>query len=168
MGTSVVDAEAAAARLLEGWWMDAAQDGPLPIDPFKIALNLGISVHSARLPADLSGQITFFDDGEAVITINGADHVNRRRFTCAHEVGHYTRRDVAEHSNGFVDYRDTLAGLGTEPEEIYANQFAAALLMPAHIVSDFAHRGMRVEWMAQLLGTSTQAMQLRLRNLRLA
>jgi Zn-dependent peptidase ImmA (M78 family) len=97
------------------------------------------------------------------------DHPNRQRFTCAHEIGHYLRRKRTGARGRFVDYRDTLAGLGTDVEEIYANQFAAALLMPAHLV----HKGYKVderssEDLAWELGTSAQAMNVRLRNLRLA
>lgn len=167
MGTTVQEAEAAAARALDGWWVDSFQDGPLPIDPFTIADRLGIIVRDARLRPDLSGQIAFGDGGNAVITVNASDHPNRRRFTVAHEIGHYTRRDEVGAKEGFVDYRDTLAGLGVDAEEIYANQFAAALLMPAHLVKQFS-ANMSVGAMANLFGTSVQAMNLRLRNLRLA
>lgn len=168
MTPTVQDAEAAASILLQGWWTSDEQDGPLPIDPFQIARRLGIQVTMARLPAELSGQIAFLDDEEAVISINRDDHPNRQRFTCAHEIGHYTRRTLGGAPYGFVDSRSTLAGLGVDTEEIYANQFAAALLMPASVVEGYVRRALSIGEMAVLLGTSTQAMQLRLRNLRLA
>lgn len=167
MAPTVANAEHAAMTLLESWWTTPEKDAPLPVDPFQLARSLGIAVQkSSRLATEVSGQIVFMDDG-AVITVNAADHPNRQRFTCAHEIGHYTRREEAGDDCRFVDYRSTLAGLGMDQEEIYANQFAAALLMPAHLVKQFVKKQMRVDNMATLFGTSVQAMELRLRNLRL-
>jgi Zn-dependent peptidase ImmA (M78 family) len=68
----------------------------------------------------------------------------------------------------FVDNRDTLAGLGTDVDEIFANQFAAALLMPARRVQEFFQlKNLRADEMGILFGTSAQAIEIRLRNLRL-
>jgi Zn-dependent peptidase ImmA (M78 family) len=167
--STVREAEADATRLLESWWSTPAQDSPLPVDPTELARRLGIVVRTDRLPPDESGKIVIPPDGQGpvVITINYWDHSNRQRFTCAHEIGHYVqRKEETGASRTFVDYRDDLAGLGADREEIYANQFAAALLMPAHLVEAW-HRRESVESLARRFGTSTQAMQLRLRNLRL-
>ncbi|HEU5151578.1 MAG TPA: ImmA/IrrE family metallo-endopeptidase [Iamia sp.] len=135
----------------------------MPVDPFALAARLGIRVREAALPVDESGHIEFRPHDEAVITINRADHINRRRFTCAHEIGHYIRRDPSVRRGRMVDYRSTLAGLGTDVEEIFANQFAAALLMPAHLVDRWLHLG--APEMAARFGTSVQAMEIRIRNL---
>lgn len=168
MAPTVADAERRADQLLEAsWWVTPGCDVPLPVDPMVLAQRLGISVRMAILPPDQSGNIQFRGDGSSVITLNTNDHPNRRRFTCAHEIGHYLRRDQDGHVSGYVDYRDTLAGLGVDAEEIYANQFAAALLMPAHLVKRWHDERRTSDHMAQLLGTSVQAMNLRLRNLRL-
>lgn len=104
-------------------------------------------------------------EGDVVISLNGLDHPNRQRFTCAHEIGHYSSRRKSGEDETFSDRRATLAGLGVSPEEIYANQFAAALLMPAHLVQRFRGEGLAVEKMARRFGTSVQAMELRIRNL---
>jgi Zn-dependent peptidase ImmA (M78 family) len=139
---------------------------PLPVNPFALARDLGITVRFARLPADESGNIVMLPDETAVITLNSLDSLNRQRFTCAHEIGHYSRRRD-EGETQYVDYRDTLAGLGSHPQEIFANQFGAALLMPAAEVKRYLDAGYTVEALAALFGTSVQAMELRLRNLRL-
>jgi Zn-dependent peptidase ImmA (M78 family) len=160
-------AEQAAKELLAtSWWEDSRKLQPLPVDPFLLARELGITVTFKRLPIDMSGKINMPRDGGPVITINENDHLNRQRFTCAHEIGHYfdriNSRELGESS--FVDYRGTLAGAGVDDREIYANQFAAALLMPAHIVKEWRYQPM---WQrARELGTSEQALELRLRNLR--
>ena len=167
MSTTLYDAERAAQNLLSRiWWHSPDGSGPLPIDPFKIAQRLGIRVESSKLPPDQSGKLIIMDE-EAVITLNRADHTNRQQFTCAHEIGHYLRRRQGVPGDRYVDYRGTLAGLGDDPEEIFANQFAAALLMPAHLVRQWHERGVTPQHMAQDLDTSTQAMQIRLKNLRL-
>ncbi|HEX7167546.1 MAG TPA: ImmA/IrrE family metallo-endopeptidase [Acidimicrobiales bacterium] len=165
---TVGQAERDARKLLESWWDTAAKDYPLPVNPRRIALGLGIRVEVVPLPPDESGKIVIPPDGVAVISLNSWDNENRRRFTCAHEVGHYLRREASGAGyRTFVDHRDVLAGLGSDPEEIYANQFAAALLMPAHLVQRW-HPRFGPEELARRFGTSTQAMKLRLRNLRLA
>lgn len=169
MSATLQDAERDAAELLESsWWTTSSKDTPLPVDPTKLARGLGIRVQTLALPPDESGNIEIPIFGTVVISLNRWDHDNRRRFTCAHEIAHYLRRqESGARGRTFTDYRDTLAGLGVDTEEIYANQFAAALLMPAHLV----HRWWRsesVETLANRFGTSTKAMELRLRNLRLA
>ncbi len=156
---SVREAEDAAKQLL----------GPapaLPVDPEALARGLGITVRHGVLPPDASGKIVISAAEAPVITINQYDHPNRQRFTCAHEIGHYLRRRrQGGGTTTFVDYRDTLAGLGQDPEEIFANQFAAALLMPARLVARYHAEGMSDEALAERFGTSVQAMRLRLRNL---
>lgn len=168
MAATVRDAERAAEQLLQGWWTSSKEDEPLPVDPMALARRLGIGVQIVALPPDESGNIHVSPNGVAVISLNRWDSENRQRFTCAHEIGHYLQREAGDrHDLSFTDYRATLAGLGVDPEEVYANQFAAALLMPAHLV----HRWFRThttEQLARRFGTSEQAMNLRLRNLRLA
>lgn len=169
---SLQQAETAAAKLLStSWWTDdVTADQPLPVDPFVLARGLGIAVQFESLPSDESGNIVVPGDGGPVITLNRFDHPNRQRFTCAHEIGHYVQRlesgDVGTRT--FVDRRSDLAGLGVDPIEIYANQFAAALLMPAHLVRRYYDSNRpNGGQLASMLGTSAQAMAVRLRNLRL-
>lgn len=169
---TVREAENSARRLLESsWWTTPNRDAPLPVDPRKLARSLGIEIRIVPLPPDESGSIVIPTNGNVVISLNYWDSENRQRFTCAHEIGHYLRRSGQElrgRDRTFVDYRDTLAGLGRNTEEIYANQFAAAILMPAHLVQLYFNKGMTPEALADRFGTSTQAMNLRLRNLGLA
>lgn len=164
--TTVAQAERDARQALDGWWSTPAEDSPLPVDPFELARRFGITVNYEFLPADESGNIDITPES-AVITLNIADHANRQRFTCAHEIGHYVRRRSSGQSGRYIDYRSTLAGLGVDQEEVYANQFAAALLMPAHLVKRWHDLGETDDRLARRFGTSVQAMELRLRNLRL-
>jgi Zn-dependent peptidase ImmA (M78 family) len=56
-----------------------------------------------------------------------------------------------------------LSTRGTNPEEIYANQFAAALLMPAALVQDLSDAHDRYD-LARIFEVSQQAMDHRLTN----
>lgn len=165
-----MNAELDAAELLASTWF-AEYPERLPVEPERIAAGLGIFVRTARLSSDESGNIVIPADRrrDVVITINEADHPNRQRFTCAHEIGHYvSRRERDGGGKTYVDYRGTLAGLGKDPDEIYANQFASALLMPAALVKKHYIRcGRNTQVLASTFGTSVQAMELRLRNLRM-
>ena len=77
------------------------------------------------------------ENGRYKISIQSKDHYYRKRFTMAHELAHFLfHSDKIE--NGINDnkmYRSTPAGdlynnqIGVE-EEIEANKFAAAVLMP--------------------------------------
>ncbi|MBT0974157.1 ImmA/IrrE family metallo-endopeptidase, partial [Salmonella enterica subsp. enterica serovar 1,4,[5],12:i:-] len=84
------------------------------------------------LDDDVSGALLKEPEQDPVIILNRNDSNVRKRFTCAHELGHYVKRT----ENGqpleyeFVDYRGKLASQGVDSEEIFANNFAACLLMP--------------------------------------
>jgi Zn-dependent peptidase ImmA (M78 family) len=97
--------------------------------------------------------------------MNAADSFRRQRFTCAHEIGHYVRRTEHPEEYEYIDYRDALAAQGTDQEEIYANKFAASLIMPAAEVRRLANQGMSDLQMASRFDVSVEAMQYRLQNL---
>lgn len=122
-----------ASDLLEQVWGDRG----FPVDPVAIATELGISVVVTTLPEGVSGAIERQKGQDAVIYLSAADSPKRRRFTCAHELGHYLRfqeREVV----AFVDHRD---GEQNE-EEQFANAFAAALLMPEDaVLTDLRENG---------------------------
>lgn len=105
----------------------------LPVDPFAIARSRGIEVAPNRNTAPgVSGFLLKVGDEFA---IGHASHVSNEgfiRFTVAHELGHYFlpghidllfRDGVTVHTSrsGFVS---------DDPQELEADHFAAALLMP--------------------------------------
>src|SRR5947209_48866 len=93
MGSTVRDAEQEAAKLLNSWWTSPDRDRPLPVDPTELAGRLGIRVETLPLPPDVSGSIAIPFGGVPVIRLNRQDGASRQRFTCAHEIGHYLRRE---------------------------------------------------------------------------
>ena len=106
----------------------------LPVDPFTISRDLGIEVWSDdEMSADVSGVLrkkAGFND--PVIFLNERDARDRRRFTCAHALGHYSRRTEMgrEEEWEIVDARGFFDVSIGDVEEAYATQFAAELLMP--------------------------------------
>ena len=140
---------------------------PLPIDPIQIAEQLGIKVFTAGLEPNISGMLIKEPGKDPEIYINSSDSTSRRRFTCAHELGHYVKRvatGTAEWAT--IDYRGPLTSEGTDPDEIYANQFASSLLMPRKEVERL-HKELGVAALAYEFGVSEEAMNFRLVNLKL-
>ena len=141
-----------------------------PVDVEQLARCLGVRIEPADLGEDCSG-ILVRTEQSAVIGVNLMHHPNRRRFTIAHELGHH----VLHRPGTYVDrafYRNVESGSGTIKEERAANQFAAALLMPASWVKQAAEE-YRLDLgddtsllaLAEQFGVSSQAMSFRLTNL---
>ena len=167
---SAVAAEREARKLL------AESGTDVPVDVNAVAGFLGLSVVEEALEDSVSGML-IVKDGHGVIGVNGHHHANRRRFTAAHEIGHYLL-----HRNGasvFVDaapvfFRDDVSSEGTDGQEREANAFAAELLMPARRVRERIE-GMAldlyddttVQKLAKSFGVSTQALTIKLVRLKM-
>jgi len=152
-----------AAKLLKAAWGNAT-----PVDPVAIARTAGLRVLEAELDEKTLGALVKNPGEDPVILLNQSDSDNRRRFTCAHELGHFVRRSEEEDEYATVDLRNPLSAVGLDPDEIYANEFAASLLMPEDDVRSFAEKGMDDLEMAIHFKVSREAMQHRLKNLDLA
>lgn len=156
--------------------LDAHDVHSPPIDVEGLAIRLGVRVLRKPLEADVSG-ILVMGAGQATIVVNIDHHPHRQRFSIAHELAHYVlHRDGA---TVFVDstltfYRDQRSSDGVYAQEIEANAFAAALLMPEPLVRrciaeeqlDF-HDELAAARLAARLGVSQQALAIRLARLNL-
>lgn len=141
-----------------------------PLDIFDLAEHAGYDVlrfhpsKDAELPK-ISGALVY---EKKRIFINGDEPLNRRRFTCAHELGH-----AVLHHQDVVDKKIAFRIDGESNDmEIEANNFAAALLMPEQylreVYSAFSRDmpiTMRIEELAKYFQVSTQAMFYRLQNI---
>lgn len=157
-------AEKDAIELLDEFW-----DGVLPVDPVRIAKELGLEVLDATLKKDVSGALVKKEGRDPSILLNAEDGKSRKRFTCAHELGHYIRRSSEPTPRyEYVDYRDKNSSTGTDEEERYANSFAASLLMPEIAVKAVYEPGAPVFRLANRFGVSPESMQHRLDNLSLS
>ena len=116
--------------------------------------------------------------GAGEIWVNAAearDWPARRRFTISHELGHWCLHRAGGAvwcRSNTVDPQDgaeAVARRAYPPEESQANEFAAALLMPAHLVQSHYERLRRrhpegcFEELCRIFGASGAAMSRRLR-----
>jgi Zn-dependent peptidase ImmA (M78 family) len=146
---------------------------PVPLE--QVANHLGIKIQRADLGDDCSGVLVRNGD-RAIIGVNKEHHSNRQRFSIAHEIAHFVlhRGDTYIDKGYRVHFRDLESGSGTKREEMAANAFAAALLMPAGWVKDaFEQQPFDLteddvlEMLAEKFEVSTQAMTYRLMKLRM-
>lgn len=106
-----------------------------PVKIIKLCEQAGIRVYQEYLPENVSGFIVIQEenfgkyDFNRIISVNRRDSVARRRFTVAHELGHYyLHRDQ---KNQLYAHRDAGQSGQIETE---ANIFASNLLMPEKMV----------------------------------
>lgn len=126
---------------------------------------MGIEVSDAYLDPDVAGAIEKRQGRAAHIYLSTSDHPNRKRFTCAHEIGHFVKR--GDEDFDYIDYRDGTASMGIDDGELFANSFAASLLMPEREVRRLHGLGLHERDMARTFGVSEAAMVNRLKNLNL-
>lgn len=176
-------AEAQAARLLKKAGITQA---PVPVE--RLARGCGAQVRQVPFEGEMSGLL--YREGQgAIIGVNSLHAPTRRRFTMAHELGHLildhtmTQEPVTEgqeassgalHVDRKFLLRDARSSQAVDPQEIEANAFAAALLMPREMLRrDFAalreemgdfdlEDDMVVRVLAERYKVSLQAMLIRL------
>lgn len=172
-------AGAEAAKVLA-----AAGVSALPVNVREIARKYAF-VLTETLPNDVSGMLVPTDAGSkkpAIIAVNKRHKLPRQRFTIAHELGHLLmHRYTAPHADGVsrIKFRDSTSSLGTDREEIEANQFAAELLMPTELlvprlrqvgldgvdIDDSRETKIKIATLAEEIGVSELALQYRIANL---
>ncbi|MFA5881760.1 MAG: ImmA/IrrE family metallo-endopeptidase [Eubacteriales bacterium] len=104
----------------------------LPIDPIEIAQKQGITIDEREFPDDQIEGFYMKHGNEGLIAINSLiDYEPRKRFTCAHELGH---ANIKGHSD--IEHRcskrDIFTFNSTNKKETEANEFASELLIPTH------------------------------------
>jgi len=110
----------------------------LPVNVREIAKLHSIIVDEDKTPKENLSGFLYVDGDTKVIGVNKTHPKTRRRFTIAHELGHYFlhRHDhgsphVDKQSNvSSAHFRDDSSSKGIDAQEIEANLFAAELLMP--------------------------------------
>jgi Zn-dependent peptidase ImmA (M78 family) len=108
-----------------------------PVDPFRLAQELlGVLLVRTEMKDDVSGMLVR-EPTRTVIGINQGHAATRQRFTVAHEIGHlqlHKGRPLIMDTDVRVNLRDKVSSMATDREEIEANRFAAALLIPDFMV----------------------------------
>lgn len=149
--------EMMAAKVLDQHW----DDNYFPVDPYKIATKMRIAVLEAKLPEEISG-LYHSENGKREIYISSSENLNRKRFTAARLLGH----TIDMPNTSFVDKPcDRLSQREAGKEEVFADQFAATLLIPGYAVRKLVRHGWDVPQMADFFGVSNSAMSIRLNNL---
>lgn len=165
MTTIAQDPEKLADKYRVVFW----SEDEFPVDPVTIARNVGVEVLETHLPRDVSGALIKEVDEDPRIILETTDHSNRKRFSCAHELGHYASRvesNDEDRQYEYVDFRNGVSATGQDPEEVFANSFAACLLMPESQVRVRFRKSTHAE-LAAYFGVSNEAMKWRLRKLNL-
>lgn len=123
-----------AWELLKQVWLKKPDFITLPVDPFAISERLGIKVWADdELSADVAGILRKATDYEnPEIFLNDIDPRERRRLTCAHALGHYTRNVEIGRDGAWeiIEGRDFLGAELRDVEKTYATEFALEMLMP--------------------------------------
>lgn len=153
-----------AEAVLNSFWNNV-----IPVDPIAIAKCFGINVTYDNLPGDASGALVKTKDMDyPMILVDQSEPEVRKRFTIAHEIGHYIYNTFILKLTNYekIDYRNSKSSGGTDQEEIFANKFAAALLMPESYLKtlDLSTIWKKIEYASQLR-VSTEALNYRLNSL---
>jgi len=164
-GTGIVKIETQVLALLATH--DMRDQIPVPIVDLCHAEGIKV-LESGFTDPEISGLI-FGVEGRYTIYINQDDPSTRKRFTIAHELGHYLLhlRDQ-ESDKGFRDLRQPIQTALRNPDNISpyereANLFAAAILMPEPQVLEYEPVADVVS-LAQIFSVSAQAMRIRLQD----
>ncbi len=141
-----------------------------PVDVVGAIRALGILYREEPMRPDQSGY--FQNRGSFyVIGVNSNESQQRKRFTAAHELGHYVlHRDLLREGQHFdrlftKKVGATAHGPISPYHEVQANKFAADILMPADLVKMAYRRSKDLAATASEFGVSESAMKIRLENL---
>ena len=136
-----------------------SSDCCVPLNIEEIIHKHGVIIETAGLTPSVNGM--YCPGTPPIIIVNKNLHLYRARFTLAHEFYHhldYTRKPSKPEVRFSQNY-------GTERR---ANKFAALLLMPEMAIRSLVGLGMHEGELADICMVSRQAMQNRLKELRIA
>lgn len=134
-----------------------------PVDLKGLCDKHGITVQE-HYGLESAGHVVWDQVRGWVIYVRKEDPFTRRRFTIAHELGHF----FLHLGEGNRRITNPLHRAGVDPDaqmEREANQFAASLLMPAPVVTAAWKNGFGLEDISRGLQVSRPAMEWRLHNL---
>lgn len=155
----IQDYELKAEDLLQSTYgsLDKIQ---IPVDLNRVVRDSGMKILEGRLPDDVEGVL---DRKAQAIYLKASSPNVRKKFTAAHELGHYWLHDDV---NVEVFYRMDSMNLSADVEiEREANWFASSLLMPRQQVRQYWFLLRDVSKMADKFQVSITAMRWRLKNL---
>jgi len=137
---------------------------------------LGLELQLQPYRRDLTGTLQRFGR-HWVVGVNRADTLTRRRFTIAHEIGHYVmHRDLVAMREGVAgvgdgrDYRQPDIPALANPHvldkhETQANRVAVMILMKEDKMRRLMAEGLSAEDIGMVIGCSAEATRIRLKGL---
>lgn len=150
-----------------------------PINVQNLAEILGLKIVEHDLGSNVSGML-YIEKGQGVIGCNTGESDVRKRFTIAHELGHYflhrLDKDIfVDHKQFKPAFRNHISSTGENTQEREANAFAAAILMPKELlIKEIELKGFDLGGdddvigdLSKLFKVSSQAMAYRMANLNL-
>ena len=164
--------EQEAQKILDKYGLKSA-----PIDMATVAGYLDLKVITFEFEGGVSGVLLIEREKQSIIGINPNDGRQRRRFSAAHEIGHYVLH--RDNKSMFSDNYQVMFRSDNEKsvEETEANVFAAALLMPCKLVEaefkklahseDYKSDDELIKALAKKFDVSPTSMSYRLINLNL-
>lgn len=152
-----------ADEILREYWGISSER--LPVDVVAIARSHGIEVYNAVFTGKFNGSVDGMiraKDGVVQILVNAENPSTRKRFTIAHELGHF----FLHHNGEPLDFVDLRSGVSNF-KEVEANKFATALLMPQNEVTNEYNKLLfpTGEELARIFNVSKVTMQIRLKEL---
>jgi Zn-dependent peptidase ImmA (M78 family) len=159
--------------------------GTIPVNIERLIKGQGIYLNKNAKPDEIGalngarrtsngeviGEIRRDGDGYQILIL-GSDHYYRKRFTMAHELGHFILHKNKLDKLRIISDSDRYQAEGiTSEEEAEANEFAANILMPEDKIREIFAETMAnqqkdesktVEEMSKMFQVSPKAMKLRL------
>lgn len=150
-------AVAEARRLLDEFGFEEP-----PINPVRIARELGTDVCFVGLPQEHQNVSGFYDTTDNTIFVNEEEFPKRQTFTVAHELGHKVlHSEWAASENYKVLLRDSSLQ-SKDPIEQEANAFAAHLLVPRSMLLSY-RKVATIEELSELFAVSMPVVRNRLK-----
>lgn len=156
----ILNVEATTENLLK----NNLGDYSVPVDIDALADKLGLSVYYEKMDTDQAGAILIESDKCGII-INEKDAPVRQRFTLAHEIGHFVSYKLQDKTGSVIEYRDGASSLGKNLEEVFANKFAAAILMPKIKLYEVKKIINDCDELSEWFNVSSESMKYRLSNI---
>lgn len=138
----------------------------IPVDVVKIAKANGIIVYEGDLEKNISGAIRYDKETKKFeILVNKNDAKERKRFTIAHEIGHFfLHKELLISDEVHIDimYRMPNDDEEQKRREKDVDYFAGALLMNKTLLEKMYNENSTIAELAELFDVSVSAMTVRL------
>ena len=141
LSTAHIEEKAASFRLDAIQTLGLEAGGPVPVEQIAeiyLGYELDFVEQDESLPSDVIGGIDF-DNKTIIVNSSIESHLGRYSFTIAHEIAHHVlHREIFMESR--ADDKIMCRGGKSRPiEEMQADRFAEALLMPKELVITASH-----------------------------